>query len=450
MYQCLVHSSLNIFKNNKNHVAFNFTAILTIFFIINPTLQDHIRIKLTSTYKSAPQSKITTRRLDFLENHITINNYQNLQYNGIVSLGSKQKDFRCVFDTGSSWLWVPDKSLNNNNFSNRFDCKESDTCTTIGENIILTYGQGGGNAYLIQDQVALGDNLTIDNQMFLLATEIHDFGEYFSDGICGLGFTSLSQGYPTFIDNLQKQQLIKRRMFSFYLNNNLSNDGNPLSELIIDGYDTKYMKNKENGFTYIDVIDDNFWAVSMSGLLIDHISVPIKNNKALIDSGTSLIGIPTDDFNILFNIITEEYGKTCFLDEYQLLNCVCSNVNEFPLLKLMLGNELFVIEAIDYILYYSQTCIFLLQQLDYEKHWILGNVFMRNYYTLFDQDNMKIGFASAVKYHPEDVLNKQLLMIISVLILTCIVLIVCGLLEYFDTKLSNMEKKVPKNQYVPL
>lgn len=78
-----------------------------------------------------------------------------------------------------------------------------------------------------------------------------DFDTFLGDGICGLGFKTLSKGVPTFIDNLKSQGVISERKFSFYLSD-YRLESSPLSELIVGGYDEKYM---QEDFTYADVVD---------------------------------------------------------------------------------------------------------------------------------------------------------------------------------------------------
>ena len=45
-------------------------------------------------------------------------------------------------------------------------------------------------------------------------------------GIVGLGFKALSDGYPTMLDNLKEQKIIKNRTFSFYLSSKKRDNGN--------------------------------------------------------------------------------------------------------------------------------------------------------------------------------------------------------------------------------
>ena len=89
--------------------------------------------------------------------------------------------------------------------------------------------------------------------------------------------------------------MITERTFSFYLsfNNNTNSKGheNSFSELIIGGYDPKYMV--EN-FTYAKVVDDFYWGVKVDAITMGNTSLDIYAGNTMdlvgiIDSGTSLI-----------------------------------------------------------------------------------------------------------------------------------------------------------------
>lgn len=65
--------------------------------------EDLIRINLIKSEEPEDSFEMDLRDIS----KIPIKNYKNLQYYGYIGVGNKDTKFKCVFDTGSSWLWVP-------------------------------------------------------------------------------------------------------------------------------------------------------------------------------------------------------------------------------------------------------------------------------------------------------------------------------------------------------
>ena len=93
------------------------------------------------------------------------------------------------------------------------------------------------------------------------------------------------------------------------------NESTPLSELIIDGYDEKYMI--EN-FTHVPVVNPYYWAVSMKGIQMGNQDFNIYATNpapmiALVDSGTSLLSL---EQAVLIKIISNlnSNGVSCSLN----------------------------------------------------------------------------------------------------------------------------------------
>jgi len=215
---------------------------------------------------------------------------------------------------------------------------------------------------------------------------------------------------PTFLDNLQAQGVIAQRTFSLYLSNN-PNGNDTKSELIIGGYDTRYMTTPN--FVYLPVVQNVFgntasyfyWSVGLAGVSLGNVNINLQTNTALVDSGTTMIVAPTSDWPA-FAVAFMNSSKNCSIVNaggVQLAACPCTGtpagLSVFPNLTFNLGSggvqSSFSLTPAQYLSYSSGYCIAMVQELQDINLWILGDVFMINFYTYFNEDTLMIGFAPA-------------------------------------------------------
>ena len=75
-------------------------------------------------------------------------------------MGNNNSEFKCVFDTGSSWMWIPDiecKDCHNpNNGKNRYSCNINSDCEVTAIQKNLEYSRGKISGYIAKDDVKIG------------------------------------------------------------------------------------------------------------------------------------------------------------------------------------------------------------------------------------------------------------------------------------------------------
>jgi len=176
-------------------------------------------------------------------------------------------------------------------------------------------------------------------------------------------------------------------------------------ELILGGYDYEFAKNKQ--FIYQDLVSDKYWAVNFTqGRLVKNGKSQLETQEldymAMVDSGTSCIHIPYDIYESFMekvsDIAKEDYLKVWSSMKY--MQCSKTLVKRLPTLELVFGNSVFKIEPKDYVLWDEENqnfCLLLLLPSPSTNMWVLGDVFMRTVYTLFDLEDRRIGFLKSVE-----------------------------------------------------
>ena len=83
----------------------------------------------------------------------------------------------------------------------------------------------------------------------------------------GLGFNLLSDGHPTFVENLKEQGIIEQAIFSVYLSDTeflYGSKTTPESNIMFGGYDVEKYANGTD-VTYIPVSGiPGYWSVRLS------------------------------------------------------------------------------------------------------------------------------------------------------------------------------------------
>jgi hypothetical protein len=330
------------------------------------------------------------------ENEI-IKDYANAQYFGEVSLGTPPQSFQVIFDTGSSNLWVPKVGCTHCGYpffgkKKKYDHDTSTTYETDGADFEIMYGSGSVSGYFSMDDVTLADDIVIEGQRFAEIQDAGGLGLAYAlgkfDGILGLGFTSISiDGTPTVFENAIKQNKVDQPIFAFYLG-----DNGP-GELTFGGYDSAKF---EGDLNYVKLDSATYWQISLDGIDAGSYHKEKSDAKitAIVDSGTSLMIGPKSEITQLALAVG---AKPNIMGEYTI---DCATLNDIP-------DVVFTIDGIEYTIPGSKTviqaqgtCLFAFMGMDFPApgpQWILGDVFMREYYSVFNYVDQTIGFAKAKK-----------------------------------------------------
>jgi hypothetical protein len=315
-------------------------------------------------------------------------NYDDIEYIGNITIGTPGQPFRVVFDTGSSNLWVPGKSCRSKGCRGKsmYDKTKSSTYQPNGEPISIQYGTGSMSGVLDSDTTSIL-SINIANQVFGEATQLADF--FFDqpmDGILGLAYPGIAADYVTPVfDNMITQKLVQQPVFSVYLD---STPGDESSGILFGGIDSTKFSGQ---LQYIPVSSQTYWQTGLYGVLVNGQDQGDCNGffsscSCIIDTGTSLIIGPTDSVNSL----TSAIGT---------VNSDCSNINSLPNIVFKFKGASFTLTPQIYVISEDfdgsgqNQCQLGIQGSDGLPFWILGDTFIRQFYTVFDRGQNRIGFA---------------------------------------------------------
>ncbi len=320
---------------------------------------------------------------------VIINDFSNAQYYGEVQIGTPPQSFEVVFDSGSSNLWVPAKNCSISCFLHaRFDSSKSSTYKPDGRPFYIRYGSGPVSGYLSADSVTLGGQLVDTAQTFAEITDASGLGGAFLvghfDGILGLAWQSISvDNIPTVFSNLVKQGLDP--VFAFFLSNGDGTKG----ELMFGGYNPNHFTGP---ISWIPLSQETYWEVQLTSLTLGGKSITTAT-KAVLDTGTSLmVGPSAEVAAFAASVGAQPMGNGAY-------TIPCTSVPTLPTLVFTLGNSSFPLTGTDYTLNVQGICLFAFEGIDIPAPagplWIMGDVLIRKYYSIFDWGNKRIGLAAA-------------------------------------------------------
>ncbi|EPB70507.1 eukaryotic aspartyl protease [Ancylostoma ceylanicum] len=349
--------------------------------------------------------------------------YSDIEYIGEISIGTPEQNFLVLIDTGTTDLWVPDKSCYKRPHrpsecqSSQCDpgsicdvfCEEKSCCslrandTTNPCRLKRRYDMGKSSSYVTttsrfmirrkryvegffgRDTIRLGD-LVIPNTMFGQAEKIDSSLVYAHfDGVLGLG---CMPGAP--LRRAVHLQLLEQPIFTVFLKSIRSEENVYGGMITYGGLD---LENCEESVTYEPLADRRaYWQIKLVGVSTGNYHSKI-GWYAESDTGASLIRGPSAIISAIAKELGAQYDR---LNDLYFIGCDTPAAVNFTI-----GTKQYTVGAENLIIKVKEDlCILGLShwsETDIDAHWLLGDPFIREYCHIYDLEEKKIGFAKAIQ-----------------------------------------------------
>ncbi|VDO64751.1 unnamed protein product, partial [Heligmosomoides polygyrus] len=351
-----------------------------------------------------------------------VNDYGDYEYVGNITIGSPGQSFIVVLDTGSANLWVPSTNCeyvlnfllqynssvpNFSTFSrscnqkHKFVTSMSSTFVRTNRRWRIQYGSGDARGQFGKDIVRFGgddeNQLIVPRTTFGLATHISaDFKEDPTDGILGLGFTSLAEGgvEPPLV-NAINQGLLDQPIFTVWMAHRGEQEGVYGGVFTYGALDTK---NCGPVIAYEPLTSATYFQFRMKSIGAGTFKSK-ASYEVISDTGTSFIGGPKSVTDRLAKAVGAKYLRD---EESYEIPCKAKPVP----IDIYIGANKYSIKPVNYIVNYQlhfnpsqagdNTCLFAVFPMDggaFGPAWILGDPFIRQYCNIHDMKAERMGFA---------------------------------------------------------
>merc|ERR1711977_43245 len=284
-----------------------------------------------------------------------LQNSDLVEYFGQVAVGTPPQYFKVVFDTGSGILWVPSHLCTGEACKDHTRLVE-DTDETLKVDrgyVNIKYGTGRMRGRRATDVVQVA-GVNVKAQDFLLSTDedglVFRNGRF--DGVMGLGREALAgilsrgeqgRGIPFYI-NAVNENVLAEPKFSIYVSKRMGRPG----AVVLGGVNPKLF----NGpIFYHKGYSPAYWMVALGAMKVGNEVVETRGARGIVDSGTSLLVGPP---HIIERILPHVRADPD-----------CGNLHELKTLEIKMAHPIV----------------------------ILGDTFLRKYYSVFNHRTGEVGFA---------------------------------------------------------
>ncbi|KAF7363006.1 Acid protease [Mycena venus] len=313
----------------------------------------------------------------------------------VVSTKVGTQTFSLIVDTGSSNTWVGSGT--------RYT--PGSTAVNSGKAFSVTYGSGSVSGTEFTDTVTVG-GLTVTKQGVGDGTRSSGFQGV--DGIIGFGPVDLTEDtvsgqttVPTVMDNLRSQGTITTEVLGVsFLPESGSDDDDTNGELTLGGTDSSKFT---GSITFVSRTATSpyseFWGISVSSITFGSTTLSGAAN-AVVDTGTTLIFIPTAAYNAF---LSASGGRTDASSG--LATWTTEPTSNFAF---NIGGVSRTLTPSQFLIPKAQYGVFGLTGSNFfgwiadggsvaaDVNFIIGQKFLENYYSVFDTTNNRVGFATAI------------------------------------------------------
>lgn len=320
---------------------------------------------------------------------IVINNLMGVQFFGPVSIGNPAQPFQVVYDTGSSNLWLPAWNCSVScGLKPRYEPTKSSTYQPNGQEFQIMYGSGPVNGFMSYDSVHVG-SIEVKNEPFAQITNASGLGMAFIvaqwDGILGLAWPTIAVNNATPVfTNMFAQYPSMQKVFSFYLPENSANKG----ELSVGHIDTSKFT---GSLQTVPLTHEFYWMAEMDSFAVG--ATQMSGAAGIVfDSGTSTLTGPT----AIVNQIAALVNASQMLPGRWTVDCNA----QLPDITITILGQQWVLNGKDYVINDEGVmCLLGIMGLDIDTKfgslWILGDVFIKKVFTVFDVENKAVRLAYA-------------------------------------------------------